>query len=74
MDSASCAQADPEAFFPEVGQSTGSARRVCAGCPVIRECEAHASHLEGDVSKALRHGTWAARSPQARARNAKEAA
>src|SRR5262249_37624623 len=35
---ASCAEADPDAFFPEKGGSTRNARRVCAACPVAPQC------------------------------------
>jgi WhiB family redox-sensing transcriptional regulator len=37
-ESALCAQADPEAFFPEKGGSVKAAKRICARCPVRREC------------------------------------
>ncbi|OBB52506.1 WhiB family transcriptional regulator, partial [Mycolicibacterium fortuitum] len=33
-----CRQVDPEIFFPEKGQSTKDAKRVCANCPVAAEC------------------------------------
>lgn len=33
-----CRQVDPEIFFPEKGQSTRDAKRVCANCPVTAEC------------------------------------
>lgn len=32
-----CRQVDPEIFFPEKGQSTKDAKRVCANCPVAAE-------------------------------------
>jgi WhiB family redox-sensing transcriptional regulator len=35
---ASCAQADPETWFPEKGQSPRPAKRVCAGCEIVRGC------------------------------------
>lgn len=37
-EQALCAQADPEAWFPEKGHSTKDAKRVCARCPVKAEC------------------------------------
>jgi WhiB family transcriptional regulator, redox-sensing transcriptional regulator len=40
--SALCAQADPEAWFPEVGGSSRQAKAVCARCPVRVECLAEA--------------------------------
>lgn len=33
-----CAQTDPEIFFPEKGESSARAKRVCKLCPVRREC------------------------------------
>jgi WhiB family redox-sensing transcriptional regulator len=38
QDSALCAQADPEAFFPIKGGSTREAKKVCRACPVRAEC------------------------------------
>jgi WhiB family redox-sensing transcriptional regulator len=37
-DFALCAEADPEAFFPEKGGSTKDAKKVCRRCPVTAEC------------------------------------
>jgi WhiB family redox-sensing transcriptional regulator len=52
QDQALCAQADPEAFFPEKGGSTREAKRVCRNCEVRAECLEYA--LEHDI----RHGVW----------------
>lgn len=49
---AMCAQADPEAFFPEKGGSTKEAKRVCQDCPVRTKCLAEA--LKNDE----RFGVW----------------
>lgn len=38
LDSALCAETDPEAFFPEKGQSPVLAKRVCMACRVRPEC------------------------------------
>jgi hypothetical protein len=39
MSQGPCAQADPEAWFPERGGSTKEAKRVCwTSCPVREEC------------------------------------
>lgn len=35
---ARCAETDPDSFFPEKGGSTKDAKKVCASCPVRREC------------------------------------
>jgi WhiB family redox-sensing transcriptional regulator len=51
---APCAQADPDAWFPDQGQG-GLARaavKVCAGCPVVTECLAHA------LAVRELHGIW----------------
>jgi WhiB family redox-sensing transcriptional regulator len=49
---ASCAQTDPEAFFPEKGGSTREARAVCARCPVTGQC------LEWALAHDERFGIW----------------
>lgn len=38
QDRALCAQTDPEAFFPEKGQSTRDAKKICMACDVRVEC------------------------------------
>ena len=38
VESAACAQTDPELFFPEKGKPSGSAKLVCRRCPAIAEC------------------------------------
>lgn len=35
---AACAETDPEAFFPDVGESTKYAKAICQSCPVRQEC------------------------------------
>lgn len=50
--SALCAQTDPEVFYPEKGESTLPAKRVCARCPVRSEC------LEEALSRNERYGVW----------------
>lgn len=37
-DSALCAQTDPELFFPDKGESSLTAKRICGQCPVREEC------------------------------------
>lgn len=41
-DDALCAQTDPEAFFPAVGESVATIRGICGRCPVQWECLADA--------------------------------
>lgn len=33
-----CAEVDPDIFFPEKGESTHAAKRVCQSCPVMAQC------------------------------------
>lgn len=47
-----CAQTDPEAFFPEKGNSPRDAKRVCADCPVATLC------LEYALRENMQHGIW----------------
>ncbi|MGW8565688.1 WhiB family transcriptional regulator [Isoptericola sp. NPDC055881] len=47
-----CAQADPEAWFPEKGGSTRTAKAVCAHCPIREAC------LEVALANGYREGVW----------------
>lgn len=47
-----CAQADPEAFFPDRGGSPREAKQICSRCEVRAECLAYA--LENDEA----FGVW----------------
>lgn len=68
MASGSCAQTDPEAFFPEKGGSTRAAKIVCAGCDVRPECLNYAlTHNE-------RFGIWGGLSEKQRRRMTQSAA
>ena len=51
-DLARCAETDPEMFFPEKGESTRPAKRVCAGCEVRAEC------LQDALDHGERFGVW----------------
>lgn len=62
MQGASCASADPEAFFPLKGGSSRAAKNVCLRCDVRAECLAYA--LEHDE----RFGIWGGVSERERAR------
>jgi WhiB family redox-sensing transcriptional regulator len=62
QDQALCAQADPEAWFPEKGGSTRDPKRVCWSCEVRAECLGYA--LEHDE----RFGVWGALSERERRR------
>lgn len=47
-----CLQTDPEAFFPEKGDSLRDAKRICASCDVAAQCLAYA--MENDEQ----YGIW----------------
>jgi WhiB family redox-sensing transcriptional regulator len=51
-DLALCAQTDPEAFFPDKGESPRPAKRVCARCEVRAEC------LQYALDHGERFGIW----------------
>ena len=50
--SALCAQADPEVWFPERGQSPHPAKAICSQCPVRSEC------LTEALANGERFGVW----------------
>ena len=52
QDRALCAQTDPEIFFPDKGESTTAAKRVCVGCEVRAEC------LQEALDRGERFGVW----------------
>jgi WhiB family transcriptional regulator, redox-sensing transcriptional regulator len=62
QERALCAQADPEAFFPEKGGSTREAKRICSGCEVKDEC------LDYAISHDERFGIWGGLSERERRR------
>lgn len=47
-----CAQADPDAWFPQKGGSVLAAKRICQRCPVQAEC------LEYALTHDERFGVW----------------
>lgn len=59
-DFALCAQADPDAFFPDSGGSTRNAKKVCRMCDVRAECLQYALHHN------IRDGIWGGLSEQER--------
>lgn len=68
MDSALCAETNPDAFFPEKGGSTKDAKRICGGCDVREACLEYALRTE------QAHGVWGGVSARDRARMRKDAA
>jgi hypothetical protein len=51
-DRARCAETDPELFFPDKGESTRPAKRICGGCEVAAEC------LQEALDRGERFGVW----------------
>lgn len=49
-----CAQTDPEEFFPTTGGGSKKAKRVCLGCPVRSVCLEWALTHPEDAA----YGTW----------------
>lgn len=38
MEGSACQYTDPEVFFPDKGESSLPARRICYRCPVVSQC------------------------------------
>lgn len=68
QERALCAQADPEAWFPEKGGSTREAKKICLDCPVRAEC------LEYALANEERFGVWGGLSERERRKLKKDAA
>ncbi len=66
-DRALCAEVDPEAFFPEKGESAAAAKRVCAACEVRADC------LQEALDRGERFGVWGGCSERERRALAREA-
>ena len=49
---ASCAQVDPDLFFPDQGGQVRTPKQVCARCPVRVDC------LDYALTNDERHGVW----------------
>ena len=64
-DRGACLGADPELFFPEVGESTQEAKAICATCPVTDPCREHGLKHE-------RFGIWGGMSERERRRLRRE--
>ena len=47
-----CAETDPEAFFPEKGESTREAKNICAKCPLLDTC------LQYAFDNGEQYGIW----------------
>lgn len=56
-DLAACNGENPEIFFK--GHMEKHALKVCATCPVIRECRTLIDHMEYGVADQYNYGVWA---------------
>lgn len=70
-EAGACASADPDLFFPISAAGKGaaqvaSARRVCAGCRVRRQC------LDFAVEAGETEGIWGGTTPEERIRARRE--
>ena len=62
MNRGKCKQAAPEIFFPGDGRGVLLAQRICAECPVSRDC------LEYALENHIDHGVWGGCSERERVR------
>ncbi len=53
QDDALCAQIGTEMFFPEKGESAFDAKKICAACPVRRQCLEYALAMDENPA-----GVW----------------
>lgn len=65
-DLAACAEIGTDPFFPEKGEPTAPAKRVCMSCEVRAECLAGAMQAERGMGRYSRHGIWGGQSPHQR--------
>jgi hypothetical protein len=67
MDQARCAETDPDLWIRDAkGGDSVTPKRICADCPVRRQCEAHAETLHRFDGLAMR-GIWGGLSHRQRA-------
>lgn len=57
-----CSQTDPESFYPEKGESTKDAKKICTGCEVRAQC------LDYALTHDERFGVWGGLSERERNR------
>ena len=57
-----CASLPPSTFFPSDGAGVEEARKICAGCPVKKQCLEHA------LEQRIDHGVWGGCSERERRR------
>ena len=60
MADAVCAQADPDAMYPQFWHQVATAKVACQSCPVRRE------GLDWAIDNEERHGVWGGMTPEER--------
>lgn len=60
LPDALCRQVDPEIFYPEVGDSTAPAKKICGNCDEQLDC------LKWAIDHNERFGVWGGFSPTQR--------
>jgi WhiB family transcriptional regulator, redox-sensing transcriptional regulator len=68
QDDALCAQTSPDLFTVDKGESSTEAKKICAACPVVRQC------LEYALRNDIRHSVWGGKTPNQRRLIVKEKA
>ena len=62
MSQGTCAQSDPNVFFPHDGVGVEIAKAICADCRIAGPC------LEYALTHRIEHGVWGGRSERQRRR------
>lgn len=65
LPDALCLDADPDVFFPSVGENATAAKALCARCPITEQCREWAIVNLGDEAADV--GIWGGSSPRDRA-------
>lgn len=65
---AACAQIGGNLWYPEKGEPTRDAKRICAGCPVRSDCLDYALAIEATTGRGWvgRYGVWGGLTAQER--------
>ncbi|MFG3636005.1 WhiB family transcriptional regulator [Streptomyces huasconensis] len=67
MESALCAQTDPDLFHIDSGGSYTHAAKLCTSCPVSQQCAAFALATEEGAAHHSRYGLYGGLTPRKRA-------
>ena len=53
-----CRAYDPDLWFPNVSGHSRLPKKVCAACPVLRDCRTHCLHLVQELGINQVKGVW----------------